>query len=73
MIFTLSEEDCAERCRAWLGGAAFAREGKMGLELPWSLVDIPMDARMQPQTAARREGLSIGEWLTRRILKRDRS
>jgi localization factor PodJL len=42
----------------------------MGLESSWSLVDIPLDARDAAQTAARREGLSLGEWLTRRILKR---
>src|SRR5580704_17280644 len=42
----------------------------MGLESPWSLVDIPLDARDAAQTAAHREGLSLGEWLTRRILKR---
>src|ERR1700691_2023941 len=42
----------------------------MGLDSNWSLVDIPLDARDAAQTAARREGLSLGEWLTRRILKR---
>lgn len=42
----------------------------MGLESSWSLMDIPLDARDAAQTAARREGLSLGEWLTRRILKR---
>jgi localization factor PodJL len=42
----------------------------MGLEATWSLVDIPADARDAAQAAARREGLSVGEWLTRRILKR---
>lgn len=42
----------------------------MGLEATWSLVDIPVDARDAAQAAARREGLSVGEWLTRRILKR---
>lgn len=42
----------------------------MGLEATWSLVDIPADARDAAQAAARREGLSVGEWLTRRILRR---
>jgi localization factor PodJL len=42
----------------------------MGLEATWSLVDIPVDARDAAQAAARKEGLSVGEWLTRRILKR---
>jgi localization factor PodJL len=42
----------------------------MGLEATWSLVDIPSDARDAAQAAARREGLSVGEWLTRRILRR---
>lgn len=42
----------------------------MGLESSWSLMDIPLDARDAAQAAARREGLSLGEWLTRRILKR---
>src|SRR5690348_14362437 len=43
---------------------------EMGLEATWSLVDIPVDARDAAQAAARREGVSVGEWLTRRILKR---
>src|SRR5438477_5263544 len=42
----------------------------MGLEATWSLVDIPSNARDAAQAAARKEGLSVGEWLTRRILKR---
>jgi len=42
----------------------------MGFEATWSLVDIPADARDAAQAAARREGLSVGEWLTRRILRR---
>jgi len=42
----------------------------MGLEATWSLVDIPTNARDAAQAAARREGLTVGEWLTRRILKR---
>ena len=42
----------------------------MGLEASWSLADIPSNARDAAKAAALREGLSIGEWLTRRILKR---
>src|SRR5579862_3262566 len=42
----------------------------MGLEATWSLVDIPANARDAAQAAARREGIPVGEWLTRRILKR---
>src|SRR5437016_5148682 len=50
--------------------AAIHARFDMGLEATWSLVDIPTDARDAAQAAARREGLSVGEWLTRRILKR---
>lgn len=42
----------------------------MGLEASWSLADIPSNARDAAKAAALREGLSVGEWLTRRILKR---
>ncbi len=38
-------------------------------ELPWNLVGIPPEAREAARAAARREGLSIGEWLTRRIVQ----
>ena len=50
--------------------AAIHARFDMGLEATWSLVDIPSDARDAAQAAARREGVSVGEWLTRRILKR---
>jgi localization factor PodJL len=38
-------------------------------ELPWNVAGIPPEARDAARAAARREGLSVGEWLTRRILK----
>src|SRR5208282_6394349 len=38
-------------------------------DLPWNVAGIPPEAREAARTAARREGLSVGEWLTRRILK----
>ncbi|MBI3675858.1 MAG: SEL1-like repeat protein [Proteobacteria bacterium] len=38
-------------------------------DLPWNVVGIPPEAREAARAAARREGLSIGEWLTRRILR----
>ncbi|HEY2445805.1 MAG TPA: hypothetical protein VGI20_08735 [Rhizomicrobium sp.] len=41
----------------------------MGFDATWNLVGIPPDARDAARAAALREGLSIGEWLTRRILK----
>lgn len=41
----------------------------MGLDATWNLVGIPADARDAARAAALSEGLSIGEWLTRRILK----
>jgi len=37
-------------------------------DLPWNVAGIPPEAREAARAAARREGLSIGEWLTRRIL-----
>ena len=37
-------------------------------DLPWNVAGIPSEARAAARAAARREGLSIGEWLTRRIL-----
>ena len=40
----------------------------MRAELPWNVAGIPAEAREAARAAARREGLSVGEWLTRRIL-----
>ena len=37
-------------------------------DLPWNVVGIPSEARDAARAAARREGLSVGEWLTRRIV-----
>ena len=41
----------------------------MRAELPWNVAGIPPEARDAARAAARREGLSVGEWLTRRILR----
>lgn len=41
----------------------------MRAELPWTVAGIPPEAREAARAAARREGLSVGEWLTRRILR----
>ena len=41
----------------------------MRAELPWNVAGIPPEARAAARAAARREGLSVGEWLTRRILR----
>jgi localization factor PodJL len=41
----------------------------MRAELPWNVAGIPAEARDAARAAARREGLSVGEWLTRRILR----
>src|SRR6478736_3984924 len=38
-------------------------------ELPWNVAGIPTEAREAARAAARREGLSVGEWMTRRILR----
>ncbi len=38
-------------------------------DLPWNVAGIPPEAREPARAAARREGLSVGEWLTRNILK----
>src|SRR5262249_40431636 len=38
-------------------------------DLPWNIAGIPPEAREAARAAARREGLSVGEWLTRRILR----
>ena len=36
--------------------------------LPWNVTGIPPEARDVARAAASREGLSVGDWLTRRIL-----
>jgi localization factor PodJL len=41
----------------------------MQTDLPWNVAGIPPEAREAARAAARREGLSVGEWLTRRILR----
>ncbi len=38
-------------------------------DLPWNVAGIPPEAREAARAAARRDGLSVGEWLTRRILR----
>src|SRR6201986_1135197 len=38
-------------------------------DIPWNVAGIPPKAREAARAAARREGLSIGEWMTRRILR----
>src|ERR1700719_4580235 len=38
-------------------------------DLPWNVAGIPPEAREAARAAARREGLPVGEWLTRRILR----
>lgn len=38
-------------------------------DLPWNVAGIPPEAREAARAAARREGLSVGEWLTRRIMR----
>src|SRR5436305_5768432 len=38
-------------------------------ELPWNVAGIPSEAREAARAAARREGLSVGEWMTRRIIR----
>lgn len=38
-------------------------------ELPWNVAGIGPEAREAARASARREGLSVGEWLTRRILR----
>jgi localization factor PodJL len=37
-------------------------------DLPWNVAGISTEAREAARAAARREGLSVGEWLTRRIV-----
>lgn len=41
----------------------------MQSELPWNVAGIPPEARDAARAAARREGLSVGEWMTRRIIR----
>lgn len=41
----------------------------MRAELPWNVAGIPPEAREAARAAARREGLSVGEWLTRHIMR----
>src|SRR3569832_1532342 len=41
----------------------------MRAELPWNVAGIPPEAREAARAAARREGLSVGEWMTRKILR----
>ncbi len=45
-----------------------ATVGDMKQTLPWSVAGIPPEAREAARAAASREGLSVGDWLTRRIL-----
>jgi localization factor PodJL len=42
---------------------------RMQPELPWNVAGIAPEAREAARASARREGLSVGEWLTRRILQ----
>src|SRR3954463_2146040 len=42
---------------------------EMQPELPWNVAGIPSEAREAARAAGRREGLSVGEWMTRRILR----
>ena len=37
-------------------------------DLPWNIAGISTEAREAARAAARREGLSVGEWLSRRIV-----
>lgn len=41
----------------------------MQTEIPWNVAGIAPEAREAARASARREGLSVGEWLTRRILR----
>ena len=41
----------------------------MRTDLPWNVAGIPPEAREAARAAARREGLSVGEWLTRQITR----
>jgi len=44
------------------------KNGDMKQTLPWNVTGIPPEARDAARAAASREGLSVGDWLTRRIL-----
>jgi hypothetical protein len=41
---------------------------EMKQNLPWSVSGIPPEAREAARAAASREGMSLGDWLTQRIL-----
>jgi len=41
----------------------------MRADLPWNVAGIQPEARETARASARREGLSVGEWLSRRILR----
>ena len=45
-----------------------AVEGEMKHNLPWNVSGIPPEAREIARAPAAKEGVSVGEWLTRRIL-----
>jgi localization factor PodJL len=49
-------------------GEETAARDEMRPDLPWSVAGISAEAREAARAAARREGLSVGEWLTRRIV-----
>src|SRR6187402_970656 len=40
----------------------------MKQSLPWNVTGIPPEAREAARNAASREGMTVGDWLTRRIL-----
>lgn len=42
--------------------------GDMKQTLPWSVTGIPPEAREAARAAASREGLTVGDWLTKQIL-----
>src|ERR1700754_4932727 len=46
-----------------------AKGVEMRPDIPWNVAGIPPEAREAARAAARREGLSVGEWMTRRILR----
>src|ERR1700678_458368 len=50
-------------------GAPNGVTNDMQPELPWNVAGIGPEAREAARASARREGLSVGEWLTRRILR----